>query len=86
MARRYDFADDLLTFLCGFPWGLWGLGSERVKYHGVSGLFVPRTSLLCFFSVYNSVTLPTGFIPYESNKRLDNSTFIINQQLNTTTL
>ena len=80
MARRYDFSDDPVTlvslsFLSLFPWGLGGLGSEGVNFHGVSGLFMPRDES-CFFSVYNLDALPTGFIPCESNERLDNLTFI----------
>ena len=80
MARRYDFLDDPLTlvslsFLSLFPWGLGRLGSEGVNFHGVSGLFMPPDES-CFFSVYNLDTLPTGFIPCESNERLDNLTFI----------
>lgn len=67
MARRYDFLDDPLTlvslsFLSLFPWGLGGLGSERVSFHGVSGLFMPPDESCFLFCVqlgHSSHGIPT---------------------------
>ena len=76
IARRYDFLDDPVTlvslsFLSLFPWGLGGLGSERLKFPRRFWPFMPPDES-CFFSVYNLDTVPTEFIPCKSNKQLDN--------------